>query len=75
MHVHEFVIVGAGLAGGSTAWHLAARGVGDVVLLEAEATPGVHSSGRNACLIREHVGDLAWKRLTKAGAAFLRGGT
>ena len=65
---HEFVIVGAGLAGATTAWHLARRGVTDVVLLEQEATPGVHSSGRNACFIREHAG-----RDLLAGAAPRRG--
>ncbi len=74
MQVHEYVIVGAGFAGASTAWHLRQRGVQDVLVLEREATPGVHSSGRNACLIREHVQDETWQPLTRAGAAFLRRG-
>ena len=52
---HDVVLVGAGLAGATTAWHLAKRGVREVVLLEKEVVPGVHSSGRNASMIREHV--------------------
>lgn len=74
MQVHEVVIVGAGLAGASTAWHLRRRGVQDIVLLERESTAGVHSSGRNACLIRAHVQDETWAPFTAAGAAFLRRG-
>lgn len=66
------VIVGAGLAGAATAWHLARRGLEDVVLLEQEQTPGRHASGRNASLVREYVADPAWSDLTQAGAAFLR---
>ena len=74
LHVHEFVIIGAGFAGAATAWHLRRAAVDDVVILEREATPGVHSSGRNACLVREHVRDETWAPLTSAGAAFLRRG-
>ena len=55
MERHEVVIVGAGFAGGATAWHLAERGATDVVILEREAVPGVHSSGRNAALVRDTV--------------------
>jgi len=72
--VHEVVVVGAGLAGAATAYHLARRGVTDVVLLEQEATPGVHSSGRNACFIREHADEPVWRDLTRAGAGVLRRG-
>lgn len=71
---HEYVIVGAGLAGAATAWSLARRGVDDVVLLEQEATPGVHSSGRNACLVREMTGEACWQALAEQGAAELQRG-
>jgi len=71
---HEYVIVGAGLAGATTAFHLARRGVSDIVLLEQETTPGVHSSGRNACFIREHTGEACWQALAEAGSAVLRRG-
>src|SRR5438105_2807201 len=46
----DVVIVGAGFAGAATAWALARAGVRDLVVLEREAAPGAHASGRNAAL-------------------------
>ncbi|MGH7826184.1 MAG: NAD(P)/FAD-dependent oxidoreductase [Candidatus Binatia bacterium] len=68
----EYVIIGAGFAGAATAYHLARRGVADILLLEQEAIPGFHSSGRNAAMIRQCVPDAALLGLTRGGAAFLR---
>lgn len=70
----RFVIVGAGLAGASTAFHLKRRGVADVVLLEREGVAGVHSSGRNASLLRERVDHADLQALATEGAAALRSG-
>ncbi|MET0287242.1 MAG: FAD-binding oxidoreductase [Polyangiales bacterium] len=42
------VIVGGGIAGLATAWHLAELGQTDVLLLEAEPALATHASGRNA---------------------------
>ncbi len=42
----EVVIVGGGVIGASVAYHLAARGVRDVVVLERGARPGEGSTGR-----------------------------
>jgi D-arginine dehydrogenase len=70
----DIVIVGAGLAGAATAWHLAQRGVTDVLLLDREPAAGMHSSGRNAGLLREKVDVPAWQPLTTEGAAVLRSG-
>jgi len=67
----DVVIVGAGLAGASTAFHLAARGVRDIVLLEREAAPGVHASGKNAGLVRRLLDDGALDALAIEGAALL----
>ena len=67
----EYLIIGAGFAGAATAYHLTRRGVKDLVLLEQEAIPGFHSSGRNAAMIRQCVSDPALAELTRDGAAFL----
>ena len=42
----EVVVVGGGVIGASVAYHLAARGVRDVVVLDAAARPGAGSTGR-----------------------------
>jgi sarcosine oxidase subunit beta len=46
--VPEVVVVGGGVVGASVAWHLAARGCRDVVVLDRAATPGEGSTGRAA---------------------------
>jgi len=74
----RYVIIGAGFAGASVAYHLSRRfglsGVhtGDIVVVEQEAVPGVHSSGRNASMIRQVVPDPAIASLAMEGAAFLQ---
>ena len=68
----EHVVIGAGFAGAATAYHLARRGVADVLILEQETVPGFHSSGRNAAMIRQCVPDAALLALARDGAAFLR---
>jgi sarcosine oxidase subunit beta len=42
----EVVIIGGGVIGASVAYHLAARGVRDVLVLERGAAPGAGSTGR-----------------------------
>jgi D-arginine dehydrogenase len=68
----DYVIIGAGFAGAATAYHLTRRGVTNILLLEQEAIPGFHSSGRNAAMIRQCVSDPALAQLARDGAAFLR---
>lgn len=46
------VVVGGGFAGLSTANALHRRGVTDLVILEQEAVPSLHSSGKNAAILR-----------------------
>ncbi len=72
MFSSQYVIIGAGFAGAATAYHLARRGVKDILILEQERVAGVHSSGRNASMIRQVVPEPAIMRLAKDGAAFLR---
>lgn len=68
----EHVIIGAGFAGAATAYHLARRGISDILILEKEAIPGFHSSGRNAAMVRQCVSDPALTHLARDGARFLR---
>src|SRR5574341_493512 len=72
MNSFDYLIIGAGFAGAATAYHLSRRGVGDILLLEQEAVPGLHSSGRNAAMIRQCVPDPALLELTRDGSRFLR---
>ena len=67
-----YVIIGAGFAGAATAYHLARRGAREIVVLEQESVPGVHSSGRNASMVRQVVPGSAVMNLAGKGAAFLR---
>ena len=69
----DYIIIGAGLAGMSTAWGLTLLGETDVVVLEKEDFPGMHSSGRNAAMIRQVVPSAELLPLTFAGARFFAG--
>ena len=68
MREFDVVIVGAGIAGASLAWQLAARR--SVLLLEREAQPGQHSTGRSAAMFMESYGPPGVRALTRAGRAF-----
>lgn len=71
---HEVVIIGAGLAGASVAYHLRRLGMTDVLVLERATTPGSHSSGRNAAMVREGMDDAALQALGSESVAALRSG-
>ncbi len=68
--VYDFAIIGAGMAGASIAAELApyAR----VLVLEAEDTPGYHSTGRSAAFWEECYGGPGVVPLTLASGTFLR---
>ncbi|UST52527.1 FAD-binding oxidoreductase (plasmid) [Comamonadaceae bacterium OTU4NAUVB1] len=64
----DIVIVGAGIAGSSLAWQLSRHA--RVALLEMEAQPGYHATGRSAALFMETYGTPMIRALTRASRAF-----
>ncbi len=58
----DFLVIGAGIAGASAASELARSGT--VVLLEREAAPGYHTTGRSAALFTETYGNDTVRALT-----------
>ncbi|HST35826.1 MAG TPA: FAD-binding oxidoreductase [Allosphingosinicella sp.] len=66
----DIVIVGAGMAGVSLAAALAPHAA--VILIEAEARPGYHSTGRSAAFWSESYGGPLIQPLTTASGPFLR---
>lgn len=64
----DFLVIGGGIAGASVAFFLAPHG--RVILLEREAQPGYHSTGRSAALFDESYGSPQVNALTRASRAF-----
>ncbi len=69
---YDVAIVGAGIAGASLAAELAPHA--RVVLIEAEAAPGYHSTGRSAAFWHETLGGPLVRPLTRASHAALDAG-
>ena len=68
MKTCDVLVVGAGIAGASAAYELAA--LGRVVVVERESAPGYHTTGRSAAQFTEAYGNETIRRLTKAGRPF-----
>jgi len=68
--MHDWIIIGAGIAGASAAFEISA--FARVLLLEAEPQPGHHSTGRSAALLTPNYGTPLVRRITGLGAGFLR---
>jgi D-arginine dehydrogenase len=66
----DFLVIGAGMAGASVAYHLAEQG--RVLVLEQEPQPGYHSTGRSAALYSETYGNAAIRALTTGSGPFYR---
>ena len=64
----DFVVIGAGVAGASTAYFLARHA--RVIVLEREPQPGYHSTGRSAALFMETYGPEQVRALTRASRDF-----
>lgn len=66
----DFIVIGAGISGASIAYELAAAG--DVILIEAEAQAGYHSTGRSAALFTPNYGSAIVRRINALSEPFLR---
>ena len=64
----DYLIIGAGIAGASTAYWLAPHA--SIILLERESQPGYHSTGRSAAHFMEGYGPLQVRRLSVASQEF-----
>ncbi|MGN0924653.1 NAD(P)/FAD-dependent oxidoreductase [Ectopseudomonas mendocina] len=64
----DYLIIGAGIAGASTGYFLASHG--KTLLLEREAQPGYHATGRSAALYTVAYGTPQVRALTAASRAF-----
>lgn len=69
MQVSDFIVIGGGIAGISAAAHLAQHG--SVVVLEAEAQHGYHSTGRSAAIFVRNYGNVTLRALNAASAPVL----
>jgi D-arginine dehydrogenase len=68
---YDFIVIGAGIAGASIAYELARTS--RVCIIESEARPGVHSTGRSAALFAPSYGGREVRAMTRASRAFFRG--
>lgn len=68
----DVVIAGGGLAGAATAFFLSRQKGLSLLLLEKERELAVHSSGRNAGLVRRASGESFLDSMSSEGADFIR---
>ncbi|MDH3688354.1 MAG: FAD-binding oxidoreductase [Gammaproteobacteria bacterium] len=66
----DFLIIGAGIAGASAAYHLCKKG--SVIILEREHQPGYHSTGRSAAVFTENYGPRLMRVMSKVSGPFFR---
>ena len=67
---HDFIVIGAGIAGASAACELTRHG--KVALLEREDRPGYHSTGRSAAFYTLNYGNEIIRTLTDLSGDFFR---
>lgn len=65
----DYIVIGAGIAGASVAFELSKHA--SVIVLEGEAQPGFHATGRSAALFSEIYGNETVRALSRASREFL----
>lgn len=65
---HDFIVIGAGIAGSSLAYELARSS--RVCLIEGESRPGFHSTSRSAALFAPSYGGREIRAITRASREF-----
>lgn len=68
MQGYDYLVLGSGIAGASIACELASRA--RVLIVEREASPGYHTTGRSAAMFVESYGNAWVRRLTGASRSF-----
>lgn len=68
--VFDFIVMGAGIAGASAAYELSANS--SVLVIEAEAQPGYHSTGRSAALFTRNYGTALVRKINAISEPFFR---
>jgi sarcosine oxidase, subunit beta len=61
----DFIVIGAGISGSSTAYWLKKKGVGKVLLLEKGARPACSNTGKSAAIVRSFYTIPVMARLAK----------
>lgn len=70
MAAYDVIVIGAGITGASTAYHLKQRGVKQVLLVD-RAGPAAGGTGKSAAIIRQHYSNPLLVRLAKASIGML----
>ena len=65
---YDVIVVGAGISGASTAYHLKTLGVEKVLLIERDR-PAAGGTGKSAAMVRQHYSTALMARLAKASIA------
>ena len=66
MAAYDVIVIGCGITGASTAYHLACQGAGRVLLLDRDR-PAAGGTGKSAALVRQHYSTPLMARLALAG--------
>ena len=66
----DYLIIGAGIAGTSAAYHMIHHG--SCIILEREDQPGYHSTGRSAAVYTENYGPRVMRVMSKCSGDHLR---